>query len=72
MNKLLGLIFFWSLSIAILLGILIVLGQFLGLVLHSDEWILTSKLYFAKTAYIASGIAGIAAFIVSYLPGKKQ
>ena len=71
MKKTLRLIFFLSLFIAIVLGIVIVLGQLAGLLLHSDEWILASKSYFSKSAYIFSGIAGITAFIVSYLPSKK-
>lgn len=67
MKILLRVVFTWSLVVAVVLGVMIVLGQAIGLMLHSDTWLLASKSYFAKTAYIASGIAGISAFLASYL-----
>lgn len=67
MVKVLKRAFLLSLMGFIVVGILLVLGQVLGLVIQNSTLILKSSEYLSTTAFVLSAIAAVLAFILHYM-----
>jgi len=70
MSKLIKHAFIISLVGFIFLGILLVLGQTLGLILQNGTLIINSSEYLSTTAFSLSAIAAILGFILHYIERK--
>ncbi|GAF24317.1 MULTISPECIES: hypothetical protein [Shouchella] len=71
MRKVLMIIFICSVTLFILLGSVLVLGQLLGLLVANGNWVINLDENLASTVYFVTSIAAFSGYLLSYTKKKK-
>lgn len=71
MRKALMATFISSVTLFILLGSILVLGQLLGLITANGNWVITLDYELANTVYFLTSISAFSGYLLSYTKKKE-